>query len=90
MVCDVGSDMVDLSLDVNDAVIARADRYSLGDAQPRAHSTEASRFCSWIGRGCIGRDGVFISLPRDLYCLRGDLVLTGNRTDRMGWPVVRA
>ena len=90
MACIVGEDMVDLSLDANDAFVARANRYSLGYAQPHAHSAEASRFCGWIGRGCAGRDGVCISMPRDFYCLRCDLVFTGNRTDRMGWPVVRA
>ena len=90
MVCIVGTDMVDLSLDANDALVARADRYSLGYAQPRAHSTEASRFCCWISCGCAGRDGVRVSVPRNFYCLRCDLVFTGNRTDRMDWPVVRA
>lgn len=90
MVRFVGADVMDLSLDADDALVTRAVCNSLGYAQPRADSAEASRFCSWIGSGCAGRDGVLIGLPGDFCCLRGNLVLNGNCTYRMGWPVVRA
>jgi len=90
MVRFVGADVVDLSLDADDALVTRAVCNSLGYAQPRADSAEASRFCGWIGRWRSGCDGVFIGLPRDVCCLRGSLVLARNRTDWMGRAVARA